>query len=94
MAGKIPAYRPLTESPAFLEKDKQPANKGLLLTQAAKTLKTSYTQGWSEWRGYGPAENLGLNGIIDAIIDGDMPFDEGMKKAEININAILKRYYK
>lgn len=94
MAGKIPTYKPLTESASFLEKDRQPANKGLLIKQASKTLKTSYTLGWSEWRGYGPAESLGLNGIIDAIIDGEMSFDDGMKKADVNINKILKRYYK
>ncbi|HRY56334.1 MAG TPA: sugar ABC transporter substrate-binding protein [Spirochaetia bacterium] len=94
MAGKIPTYRPITESPAFLEKGQQPANKGLLIKQAAKAFRTSYTLGWSEWRGYGPAESLGLNGIIDAIIDGETSFDEGMNKADTNINKILKRYYK
>ncbi len=94
MAGKIPTYKSLTESPAFMDKGLMPANKDLLIKQAAKTFKTSYTLGWSEWRGYGAAENLGFNGVIDGIIDGAMSFDEGMKTADKNVNKILQRYYK
>lgn len=66
----------------------------LLLKQANKGMKTSYTLGWSEWRGYGAAESMGLNGIIDGILNGSTSFDDGMKAANRNINAILNRYYR
>ena len=94
MAGKIPTYRKLAESPDFLQKDKMPPNMDILLKQANMPMKSSYSIGWSEWRGYGAAESVGLNGIIDAIIDGDMSFDNGMKTANESINKILKRYYR
>ncbi len=93
MAGKIPSYRPLTESEAFLEKGQQPANKGLLIKQAAKTMRTSFTKSWGEWRGYGAAEALGFNGVIDGIIDGDLTFKEAMDLADTNINKVMSRNY-
>ncbi len=94
MAGKIPSYRPLTESPEFLEIGKQPVNKDLLIMQAAEEMRTSFTLGWGEWRGYGAAEALGLNGVIDGIIDGELEYEAAMKIAQKNVNAVLGRYYK
>ena len=94
VAGKIPSFKALTESEAFLERDMQPANKEVLIYQAAERMRTSFTLGWSEWRGYGAAETLGFNGVIDAVIDGDMSFEEGMEAAETNVNAVLDRYYR
>ncbi|MHB0896368.1 MAG: ABC transporter substrate-binding protein [Spirochaetales bacterium] len=94
MAGKIPTFKKLAESAEFLQKGKLPPNMDLLLNQSAKTMKTSFSLGWSEWRGYGAAESVGLNGIIDAVIDGEMSFDASLKAADQNINKILQRYYK
>ena len=94
MAGKIPTYKKLAESPAFMQKGQLPSNMDLLLKQAAETMKTSFTLGWSEWRGYGAAESMGLNGIIDGILNGSTSFDDGMKAADRNVNAVLKRYYR
>jgi len=94
MAGKIPSYRPLTESEAFLEKDQQPSNKDLLIKQAAEEMRTSFTLSWGEWRGYGAAEALGFNGLIDGIIDSEIPFDKAIELANKNINTVLDRNYK
>lgn len=94
MAGKIPTYRKLAESPDFMQKGKLPANMDLLLKQSAKVQKSTFTLGWSEWRGYGAAENLGFNGIVDAVIDGAMSYEESLKAADKNVNKILQRYYK
>lgn len=94
MAGKIPSYKALTESEAFLEKGMQPANKKVLIHQAGETMRTSFTLGWSEWRGYGAAETLGFNGVIDGIIDGEFSFEEGMEMAKKNANSVLDRYYR
>ncbi len=93
MAGKIPSYKPLTLSEAFLEKGKQPAEKGLLVKMAAKKMLNSFTKGWSEWRGYGGAEKMGLNGALDSILNGES-FDKVWPKAVEYINKVLARYYK
>lgn len=95
MAGKIPAYKPLTESDEFVDLTVQPgANMQLLRDMASDEMTTSYTKGWSEWRGYAAADSMGLNGIIDSIINGEITFDAGMKSATESINKVLARYYK
>ncbi len=94
MAGKIPSYKPLAMSEEFLEKGKQPEEKGILREIASRKLLNSFTKGWSEWRGYGAAENMGLNGLIDAVLNGEMTFEEMLEKAKENVNRVLERYYK
>jgi multiple sugar transport system substrate-binding protein len=94
MAGKIPSYKPLTESADFLEAGQQPSNKDLLIKQAAEEMRTSFTLSWGEWRGYGAAESLGFNGIIDGIIDRELSYDEALEIAEENVNIVLNRNYK
>jgi len=94
MAGKIPSYKPLALSDEFVDKTKQPAEMGLLLEIAGKTMNTSFTNGWSEWRGYGAAENMGLNGLLDAVFNGEMTLDEALGKAKTNANKVLDRLYK
>jgi ABC-type glycerol-3-phosphate transport system substrate-binding protein len=95
MAGKIPSAKKLAEDPLFADPSKQPGEEmNLLREQASGPMTTSYTMGWSEWRGYGGSESLGLNGTIDAIINSHMGFDEAFQKGTENINAVLKRYYK
>lgn len=93
MAGKVPSYKPLAESEEFFEYGKQPEEKGLLLELANLPMITSFTMGWDEWRGYGPAEGLGLNGAIDAIINAEMSFEDALEKATSDINKVLERYY-
>lgn len=94
MAGKVPSYKPLANSSAFLEKGKQPAEKGILLTLGNCQMVNSFTKGWSEWRGYGAAEGLGLNGALDAVMNGEMNFQEALNKATQYANKVLTRYYK
>ena len=95
MAGKIPSAKKLAEDPLFADPKKQPGpDMNLLIEQAAGPMKNSYTMGWSEWRGYGGSETLGLNGTIDAIINGHSSFDDAFKKGTTGINAVLARFYK
>jgi len=94
MAGKIPSYKPLANSEAFLEKGKQPIEKGILLDLGKLKMANSFTKGWSEWRGYGAAETLGLNGALDAVMNGEMSFQQALQKTTQNANNILSRYYK
>lgn len=93
MAGKIPSYKPLALSKEFLEEGKQPKEKGLLIKIAAKKMMNSFTKGWSEWRGYGGSDRMGLNGAIDSILNG-ASFDEVWPKAVEYANKVLERYYK
>jgi hypothetical protein len=53
----------------------------------------SFTMGWDEWRGYGPAETLGLTGAIDMIINAEKSFEDALNKTTSDINKVLKRYY-
>lgn len=94
LAGKIPAYIELTESDEFANSGKLPLEMNVLIEQAASPMTTSFTKGWSEWRGYGAAEALGFNGLIDGVINGELTLDEALVKGEKSINAVLSRYYK
>ncbi|MFW5795894.1 MAG: ABC transporter substrate-binding protein [Alkalispirochaeta sp.] len=92
-SGKIPAYQSLAEDPDFLEEGEQPAEKGILLELAQRDPMTSFTKAWSEWRGYGPAEAMGFNAIIDAVLNGELDYSDGMDRARENVNEILEREY-
>lgn len=91
--GKIPAYKALAEDPAFLEEDMQPEEKGILLELAQRDPVTSFTKSWSEWRGYGPAESMGFNAIVDAALNGELSTGEALARADTNVNEILAREY-
>lgn len=94
MAGKIPSYKALAEDEGFADPTQQPQEMDLLIMQADEELRSSFTLGWSEWRGYAAAETLGLNGLIDAIINGEVGFEEGMREGAEGINSVLSRYYR
>ncbi|MGD1822167.1 MAG: ABC transporter substrate-binding protein [Pleomorphochaeta sp.] len=93
LAGKIPSYKALAESDEFADETKLPVEMNVLTEQAASEMRTSFTKGWSEWRGYGAAEALGFNGLIDGVINGEMSLDEALMKGEESINTVLARYY-
>jgi multiple sugar transport system substrate-binding protein len=94
LVGKIPSFKALTESDAFADPNQKPAEMYILKEQADSEMTTSFTKGWSEWRGYGAAESLGLNGLIDGVINGEMSLDEALTKGTNSINTVLARYYK
>ena len=93
LAGKIPTYIPLTESEAFSDTSKQPDEISVLKDQAASPMRTSFTKGWSEWRGYGAAESLGFNGYIDAVLNGTKTFEEAMEESPKVLDKVFVRYY-
>lgn len=94
LAGKIPSYKALTESDAFADPNQKPAEMYILKEQAASKMTTSFTKGWNEWRGYGAAAALGLNGAIDGILNGELSFDDALTQGTKAINTVLTRYYK
>ncbi|MEM9424716.1 MAG: extracellular solute-binding protein, partial [Spirochaetota bacterium] len=93
LAGKIPVYKPYAEKLKNSSKG-QPEEFNKIFSIAAGDIRSTFTKGWSEWRGYGPAESMGLNGAVDGIIDGE--FERGAALAEVaeNANAALARHYK
>lgn len=93
MAGKVPSYSPLANEEEFFDEDAQPSNITKLLEWGNLPMQTSFTKSWSEWRGYGGAEGLGLTGAIDEIINGKKSFDNAMEKASKYINGVLDENY-
>ncbi len=90
-AGKIPVWRATAESEEWLELDKLPPNKFFLLDWAQFIGPTTYTPGWSEWRGY--ADGAGLEGLIDAVLEGDLEFADMLSQANEKANSVLTRFY-
>jgi multiple sugar transport system substrate-binding protein len=89
--GKIPIYKPVALSEEFLEKDKQPDNKGFLLEWANYTGPTSFTPGWGEWRGY--TDGAGLEGQLGDVFNGVTDLDTALAKTAEHANSVLERYY-
>ena len=66
----------------------------LILKLGNNPVRTSFTKGWSEWRGYGGAEGMGLNGAIDKVVNGEEDLYKAIFDSTIYVNKVLKRYYK
>jgi multiple sugar transport system substrate-binding protein len=91
--GKVPIFKETAMSDEWLEKDKTPENKELILKQGERMGRNSYTRNWSEWRGYGAAEGSGMNGEIDQVLDGEKTFDEAMESLTKYANDVLESAY-
>jgi multiple sugar transport system substrate-binding protein len=89
--GKVPIYKETAESEAWLEEDKKPGNKKLILEQGEHMGRNSFTRNWSEWRGYGAAEGSGMNGEIDQVLDGVKTFDDAIESLTKYANDVLER---
>ena len=93
MAGKIPSNIALSKG--IVDPAQQPGKEMELLNkEAGEPLKTSYTKGWNEWRGYRANEAMGLNGYIDSALNGERTMDQAITAATKDINVVLSRYYK
>lgn len=90
-AGKIPVYRPVAESEAWLEADKLPANKSFLLEWAEYIGPNAFTPGWGEWRGY--VDGAGLQGQLDEAFNGNISVEDAIARAAETANAVLARFY-
>lgn len=94
MAGKMPAYKALVESEKFVDLSKQPgADMQLFRDHASDTFVTSYTKAWSQWVGYGASESMGLQGGIDAVLNGESSFEDAMAKIKSGVDKVLAREY-
>lgn len=87
--GKVPAYRPIAESDAWLERNKFPKNKEVILEIGRGKTTTSFTPNWSKWRGYAASAGGGLNGELDEVFNGRKSLDDAMKAATEYANSVL-----
>ncbi|MBM7573478.1 ABC transporter substrate-binding protein [Aquibacillus albus] len=91
--GQVPVFKEAAISDEWLEKDKLPDNKSIILEQGELVVRNSFTRNWAEWRGYGTAEGSGMNGEVDQILDGKKTFDEAMDSLEKYANEVLEQAY-
>ncbi len=95
-AGKVPFAKKEAQSENWDDwksKDLQPEHKTDILKFGANASHT-FTNFWGQWRGYGSAEESGLNALLDDMYNGKLTVDELLSQADKTINRILKRAYK
>ena len=85
LGGKVPILKEVAQSPTWLEKDKLPANKGLVL-DAVDLIgpKVTMPPGGSEI-------NKVVNTGFEKLVLGDANFDTVMKEMEEDVAKILAR---
>jgi len=95
-AGKVP----FSKAEAYSEnwddwksKNLQPEHKTYILKYGEKANHT-FTKFWSQWRGYGSAEESGLNALLDDLFNGKITLEQFQDKADKNLNRVFKRAYK
>lgn len=88
----IPVWSATANSDAWLEADKQPANKAFLLEWAQAVGPNSFTPGWGEWRGY--VDGAGLQGQLDEAFNGNQTVEEAVEAATETANNVLDRFYR
>lgn len=93
MAGKVPIHKGLAYSEEWLQADKEPGNMQLILEAGEGTGRTTFTLGWSEWRGYAATGSSGMNGELDKVSNGEQTVDEAIKAITEYGNGVLSRYY-
>ncbi|MEO0991923.1 MAG: sugar ABC transporter substrate-binding protein [Pseudomonadota bacterium] len=89
--GKVPAYRAIAESDAWLETDKKPDNKSLILEIGAQQVYTGFSNNWSGWRGYAAEGSGGVNGELDEVFNGRKSLDDAIEGFTAYGNEVLAR---
>lgn len=93
LGGTVPFYRATAESEEWLERDQQPANKGVILELGSMPSRTSFTPSWGDWRGYAAAEGSGMNGELDQVFNGEQSIEEAIEGFVEYGNGVLSRVY-
>ena len=91
LGGKVPAYRAIAESDAWLESDQQPDNKDLILEIGTQPVYTGFSRKWSDWRGYVAEGAGGMNGELDEVFNGRKTLDEAITAITDYGNEVLSR---
>lgn len=89
--GKVPAYLPLANDPAWLEEDLQPAGKELLIALGEKPSYSGFSVDWSGWRGFGASGSGGLAGELNEVFNGRKSLEDAIASASGHAAEILGR---
>lgn len=93
MAGKVPIFKATAQSDQWLQADQQPGNMEIILENGQQQGRTTFTIGWSEWRGYAATGGAGMNGELDKVTNGEQTVDQAIENITKYGNTVLERYY-
>lgn len=93
MSGKVPIYKDNAYSAEWLQEHRQPGNMQIILELGEKLGQTTFTMGWSEWRGYAATGGAGMNGELDRVTNGEITAEQAIENITRYGNSILERYY-
>ena len=94
--GKVPFAKKEAESAVWddwASKKQAPEHK-IDILKYGENAQHFFTKFWSHWRGYGSAEESGLNALLDDLFNGNISVDELLAKADKSLNRVLKRAYR
>ncbi len=95
--GKVPFFRKEAESEAWDDwktKGAPPEHKSVILEFGKNPDNNVTTKFWSQWRGWGSAEESGISALLDDVYNGNIDVDTFFEKAEKITNRVLKRAYR
>lgn len=95
--GKVPFPKKEAMSEAWDDwksKGLPPEHKTVILEFGKNPDNNVTTKFWSQWRGYGSAEESGINALLDDLYNGNIGVEEFFEKAETVTNRVLKRAYR
>jgi multiple sugar transport system substrate-binding protein len=93
-AGKVPFSKKEAESEAWKDTGLPPEHKAVILEFGKNPDNNVTTKFWSQWRGYGSAEESGINALLEDLYNGNIDVEEFFERAEKVTNRVLKRAYK
>lgn len=91
LGGTVPAYRAIAETQDWLETDKQPDNKQVILEMGEQPTITGFSKGWDAWRGYAASGSGGMNGELDEVFNGRKSLEDAIAAFTAYGNDILSR---
>ncbi len=91
LGGKVPAFRAIAESEAWLERDMLPGNKELILEIGTQPVYTGFSDSWSAWRGYAAEGSGGMNGELDEVFNGRKSLEDAIAAFTAYGNEVLSR---
>ncbi|PIE31957.1 sugar ABC transporter substrate-binding protein [candidate division KSB3 bacterium] len=96
-AGKVPFSTKEAFSEAWddwTSKQQSPEHKTVILKFGKNPDNNVTTKFWSQWRGYGSAEESGITALLDSLYDGNIDVETFFEKSEKVTNRVLKRAYR
>ncbi|HUX19597.1 MAG TPA: sugar ABC transporter substrate-binding protein [Spirochaetia bacterium] len=93
LAGTVPFAKSTEQTVLQEDQGRQPSNESMLLELGKLPGTTSFTPGWSEWRGYAASGSGGMNGELDQVFNGEESLSTAIQKFTSYANQVLGRTY-